>query len=87
MKSTKKENQIGIIDSIIEILKKTKKELSVQDILEKMVKKFPERDSNAMKHTIYCQLGGSAKKSRIEVSKGIKIKKTKSDSGTFFSLK
>src|SRR4051794_18062983 len=66
----------GVIQSIAEFLcSATKaKPLSKDDLLAKLVKRFPEREAEKLRVTLNCQLGA-----RIERERGIKI--TKDDEG------
>lgn len=58
----------GIIASILEFVKAGP--ISKDDILSKLVKRFPDRESKAMKSTIGIQLGGRlAKEKKVVIQK------------------
>lgn len=65
--------KVGIIDTIIEILEGASKDspISQAAILKKLVKKFPDREEDAMKMTVRCQVGF-----QLRAKKGLNIMKT-----------
>lgn len=64
----------GVISTILEILTANKgKEISSEKILQGLVKKFPDRNVDAMKKTINVQLPGRmSKEKKVNISKGTK---------------
>jgi len=74
--------KVGIIDTIIEILEGASKDspISQAAILKKLVKKFPDREEDAMKMTVRCQVGF-----QLRAKKGLNIMKT--DDGYYIGKK
>lgn len=70
----------GVISSIAEFLNKTsaKKPLSKDEIVEKLVERFPDRSAESMASTVTIQLGG-----RLKKEKGLNI--NKNDKGYFIA--
>jgi len=67
----------GVIASIVEFLKASKRPLNKEQILAKLEKRFPDRKADAMLSTIKVQLPN-----RLNREKNLKIKKT--DKGGFY---
>lgn len=61
-----------VIGSIVEFLRAAAKDkpLSKEALLDKLAKRFPDRDADAMRKTINCQLG-----KRIEEEQNLKLHK------------
>src|SRR5207302_9842900 len=78
--STLKGNKVGVIDTIVECLTKASanKPASKDQILERLVKKFPERDPMSMKKTLTGQLSYHLKHNG-------KIKKLMKSSGGYWA--
>ena len=65
-----KKNEVpGIIASILEFIKKGP--ITKNVILEKLVDRFPEKDSRKMNKTISAQIGGKKRPVRMEKEKNI----------------
>jgi len=62
----KKEKKVGVIASIIEFYKEAseKEPITAGQVLDKLAKRFPERDPNSMKKTINVQTVGRLKSER-----------------------
>lgn len=60
----------GIIKSIINILKTPHTQ---EEVHKKLVKLFPEREPNGMRHTVRCQLGGKNRPVRLEEEQYVKV--------------
>jgi hypothetical protein len=74
--ATKTDKGPGVIESILNILKESKKGISKEDILTKLVVLFPDRAPESMKKTVGVQLPARMSKER-------KVKIVKSDDGKF----
>jgi hypothetical protein len=74
-KKGRKSSGGGVIATIIEILKTTtaKKPLSKDEIVQRLVKKFPDREEKSMASTVMIQCGGRLQKEgKLEVKKNEK---------------
>jgi hypothetical protein len=71
--SEPKEKKPGVIASILDIITKATSPVSEAQILEQLVKLFPERESAAMAKTVKAQLGGKNQPLRMEEEKGVKF--------------
>ena len=73
--SKKTENKPGVIDSILEFIKKSsKKGITKEEILEKLIERFPDRPAKGMAHTINAQIGGKQSPCRLERTKDVQLK-------------
>jgi hypothetical protein len=74
-KKKRKTSGGGVIATIIEILKTTsaKKPLSKDEIVQRLAKKFPDREESSMASTVLTQCGGKLKKYKdVDVKKNEK---------------
>ena len=71
----------GIIATILDIIQGTSKEkpTTVEKVLDRLEKKFPDRERDSMKVTVYSQLAF-----QMPVQKGLPIKKSGGKDGTFW---
>lgn len=66
----KKEKGVGVIASIVELLKTAskKKPMALEELVNQLAKRFPEREKSAMTNTVKIQVKG-----RIEKERQIKV--------------
>jgi len=70
-KEKKKQNKNpGVIATIVTILSETKKGVTIDEIVARLTKAFPERNPEGMKKTVKVQIGG-----RIKKEKGLNVSK------------
>jgi len=70
LKSDKKEKKVGVIKSIIELIEKSgQKGISKEEILEELIKRFPDRQPTSMKNTINVQVPTRISKERFPLEK------------------
>jgi len=62
---------VGVIVSILEFIQSSKKPISEESLLEKLVKRFPDRNSESMAKTIKAQIGGKKKPCRMEKERNV----------------
>ncbi len=66
----KKEKTAGVIESIIELIEKSgQKGISKEQILEELIKRFPDRQPTSMKNTINVQVPTRISKERFPLEK------------------
>lgn len=70
-KEAKEDKKPGVIASILEIIQNAKNPVSESEILEQLVKRFPDRTSASMLKTIKAQLGGKNQPLRMEQEKNV----------------
>ena len=70
-KEKKKQSGPGVIASILEFIQESKEGISKLQIVEKLAKRFPDRDANSMAKTVNAQIGGKKSPRRMEKEKGI----------------
>lgn len=62
----------GIIDAIVEIIKKSGP-IGKTRIHKQLAKKFPDREPAKMMKTLNCQIGGKKRPTRLESSRSIEL--------------
>lgn len=73
-KDTKnKIEKVGVIQTIFDLIKSSKKGLTKKQIVSSLSKAFPDRSAESMAKTVNCQIGGKKRPLRLEASRGIKL--------------
>ena len=70
LKPDKKEKTVGVVKSIVELIEKSgQKGISKEEILEELIKRFPDRQPTSMKNTINVQVPTRISKERFPLEK------------------
>ena len=70
LKPDKKEKTVGVVKSIVELIEKSgQKGISKEEILEELIKRFPDRQPTSMKNTINIQVPTRISKERFPLEK------------------
>jgi len=77
-----------VIFTILKTIRDSKKAVAQSDILNALLKAFPERDATAMTKTIKCQIGSAKRPLRMETEKNVEFKVDVTEKGVkLYSIK
>lgn len=72
----KKNEEPGVIASILEFIQGSKNGIDIDGICKKLEDRFPDRNAESMKKTVKAQIGGKKSPTRMEREKKVKFKIT-----------
>lgn len=76
-----------VIETILSIIQRSPDKLTQEEILEQMVKEFPERKKDSMASTIRVQLNLTKRPCRMEREKNVEFEIARKGETTFYSIK